>query len=163
MEVNQAFNRARFQGVEGNPYGISRLQWLEGTDQAWWVQQVVDDVRTEVEEMLFCRTMIEREGTERGRRWRKKRRIVSLQWRWGRSRDGEMGTVKAFAAFFKSSELSRSRGPRHVWEFCEKVGVKHWNCSCRQTSENCKFVKKISFCNHFATHQTHPFLAVAGF
>ena len=43
------------------------------------MQPVVDVVQTEVEEMLFCRTTIERGGDREGEKWRKKRRIVTLQ------------------------------------------------------------------------------------
>jgi len=144
---------------ESNPCGISRLQWLEGTDQLWWVQPVVDAVPSEVEEMLFCRRTIERGGPERGRRWRKKRGIVTLQWRWEKIRRWERGrNSEGFCSLFANPQKSldpndpgKARKP-----FCEKVAVNGSNCSCNQTSEKCKVVKVFTFCNHFAAHQTHP-------
>jgi len=111
VEIDQDFNRARFQGAEGNPCGISRLQWLEGTDQGWWEQPVVDVVQTEVEEMLFCRTTIEGgRGGEDGRRIG--RRSVRLQWRWGEITRWGDGSSKGFCSLFQQkSEVSRSTDP----------------------------------------------------
>ena len=71
----------------------------------------VDAVRTEVEEMLFCRTTIKRGGDREGGKMEEEEKNRESTVEMGK--DHEMGRwvyLWLLQPFFKSSELSRSRG-----------------------------------------------------